>query len=397
MPDKTYVLDTNVLIENPKCVASFRNGEQNRIVIPYTVLLELDKLKKDQRLGYVVNQAISIILSDQYLDILPPYSVSEAALKQNGDGLILEEIATSGLDDPIFVTNDRILQLKARLHNIRCEGYRDANPFKSESERFTGFIEPGEEPIHNSFRWENGSPIFQGFNETRPVDYAHKVWGVKPRSVYQNLAMELMLNQDIDLVSIQSEAGFGKTYLALACALYLVLEAKNNPFSKIFVIKPVVEIGAKMGFLPGDIEEKMAPYIRYIRDLVVKLHESRRANRIFMDAEAQFVRFNPNKFEILPIAYVRGMNIENAIVIIDEMQNLSRTETRALLTRMCEGVKCFCLGDSRQVDNPYLNETNNGLNWVVKKFLGMRNYAHIVLKGERSRGPITDMVLRSGL
>ncbi|MDK2956362.1 MAG: PhoH-like ATPase [Desulfovibrionales bacterium] len=397
MAEKTYVLDTNVLIENPKCIVQFRNGEQNRIVIPYAVILELDKLKKDQRLGYVVNQAIAVIQSDQLLSILPPYPISEEALKKNCDGLILEEIKNSHLDDPIFVTNDRILQIKAQLYSIRCEGYRDANPFKSESERFTGFVEPGDNPIPNSFRWESGHPYFLGFNEEKSIDYSHKVWGVKPRSVYQNLAMELMLNQDIDLVSIQSEAGFGKTYLALACALYLVLEAKNNPFNKIFVVKPVVEIGAKMGFLPGDIEEKMAPYIRYIRDLVVKLHEGRQANRIFLDAEAQYVRFNPNKFEILPIAYVRGMNIENAVVIIDEMQNLSRTETRALLTRMCEGVKCFCLGDSRQVDNPYLNETNNGLNWVVKKFLGMRNYAHIVLKGERSRGPITDMVLRSGL
>jgi PhoH-like ATPase len=397
MPDKTYVLDTNVLIENPKCVASFRNGEQNRIVIPYAVLLELDKLKKDQRLGYVVNQAITIIHSDEYLDILPPYPVTEDALKHNGDNLILQEIAGSELEEPIFVTNDRILQIKAKLHGILCEGYRDANPFKSESERYTGFVEAFEDPVPNSFRWESGSPKFFGYNEEKVVDYAHKIWGVKPRTVYQNLAMELMLNLDIDLVSIQSEAGFGKTYLALACALYLVLEAKNNPFNKIYVVKPVVEIGSKMGFLPGDIEEKMAPYIRYIRDLVVKLHDSRPANRIFTDAEAQYVRFNPGKFEVLPIAYVRGMNIENAVVIVDEMQNLSRTETRALLTRMSEGVKCFCLGDSRQVDNPYLNESNNGLNWVVKKFKGMRNYAHIVLKGERSRGPITDMVLRSGL
>ena len=91
------------------------------------------------------------------------------------------------------------------------------------------------------------------------------------------------------------------------------------------------------------------------------------------------------------------MNIENAFVVIDEAQNLARSEVRALLTRMGEGVKCFCLGDTRQVDNPYLNESNNGLNWVVKKLKGYKNYAHMVLKGEKSRGPITDIVLKSKL
>jgi PhoH-like ATPase len=91
------------------------------------------------------------------------------------------------------------------------------------------------------------------------------------------------------------------------------------------------------------------------------------------------------------------MNIENAVVIVDETQNLSRNEVRALLTRMGEGVKCFCLGDTSQVDNPYLSESNNGLNWIVRKFKGFSNYAHIVLKGDRSRGPITDLVLKSKL
>jgi PhoH-like ATPase len=97
------------------------------------------------------------------------------------------------------------------------------------------------------------------------------------------------------------------------------------------------------------------------------------------------------------VAFLRGMNIENAVVIVDEMQNLSRGETRALLTRMGEGVKCICLGDTRQVDNPYLNESNNGLNWTVRKLKGYKNYAHMVLKGDRSRGPITDIVLKSKL
>lgn len=396
MAKKNYVLDTNVLIENPKCINSLRNGQENNIFVPYTVITELDKLKRDQRIGHVVTQAIHTILNDTGITIFKPV-FNDCSKEISPDDRILAEIEDSGLEKPILVTNDRILQIKTRLYKIECEGYRDSIPFRSDSQRYTGFIEDDDEQVRNSFKWENGTPVFIGDNGNKAIGYSHEVWGIKPRTVYQNLAMELMLNQDINIVSIQSEAGYGKTFLALACALYLALEKKDNNCDKVYLVKPIWEIGAKMGFLPGDVEEKMQPYVRYIHDLAVKLHEQRPANRIFVDSGSDRMKFNQKKFEILPIAYIRGMNLENCVVIIDEMQNMSRHETRALLTRMGEGVKCICLGDTRQVDNPYLNESNNGLNWVVKKLKGYKGYGHMVLKGERSRGPITDMVIKSGL
>ena len=396
MSSKNFVLDTNVLIENPKCIASLRNGEENRIHVPYTVLAELDKLKRDPRVGHVVSQAVHAILEDDKVLIFPP-DVALGLEDEIYDDRILKEIVRQSLEAPILITNDRILQLKARVYGIACEGYRDSVPFQSESQLYTGFVEDGEEPVANSFRWEQGTPVFYGPEGPKAVTYQHEIWGVRPRSVYQNLALEIMLHPDIDLVSLQSEAGYGKTFLALAAALFLVLERKDNPFRKIYLVKPVWEIGSKMGYLPGDVEEKMLPYVRYIHDLLIKLHEMRPANRIFLTPDAESMKLNPKKFEVQPIAYIRGMNVENAVVIVDEMQNLSRNETRALLTRMGENVKCICLGDTRQVDNPYLNESNNGLNWVVKKLKGFKNYAHMVLKGERSRGPITDIVLRSKL
>ncbi|WP_027176216.1 PhoH family protein [Desulfovibrio aminophilus] len=396
MASKNFILDTNVLIENPKCIAGLRNGEENNIHVPYTVLAELDKLKRDPRVGHVVSQAVHAILEDDKVRIFPP-DVALGLEDEIYDDRILKEILKQNVEEPILITNDRILQLKARVYGIACEGYRDSVPFQSESQLYTGFVEDGEEPVANSFRWEQGTPVFHGTEGPKAVTYQHEIWGVRPRSVYQNLALEIMLHPDIDLVSLQSEAGYGKTFLALAAALYLVLERKDNTYRKIYLVKPVWEIGAKMGYLPGDVEEKMLPYVRYIHDLLVKLHEMRPANRIFMTPDAESLRLNPKKFEIQPIAYIRGMNVENAVVVVDEMQNLSRNETRALLTRMGENVKCICLGDTRQVDNPYLNESNNGLNWVVKKLKGYRNYAHMVLKGERSRGPITDIVLKSKL
>ncbi|MEF2144341.1 MAG: PhoH family protein [Desulfovibrionaceae bacterium] len=396
MAEKRFVLDTNVLIENPKCIVSLRNGQENKIFVPYTVLSELDKLKKDNRIGHVVSQAVQTLLRDELVAVLDPGYAGQLN-DECLDDRILKEVQQAGIAEPILITNDRILQLKARVNGISCEGYHDSDPFRSESQRYTGFLEDGDEPVANSFVWDAGTPVFNGPGGPRPINYQHEVWGVRPRSVYQNLALELMLHPDVDLVSIQSEAGYGKTFLSLAAALYLVLEKKDNPYRKIYLVKPVVEIGSKLGYLPGDVEEKMLPYIRYVHDLMLKLHDVRPANRIFMDPTADNLRFNPKRFEVQPIAFIRGMNIENAVVIVDEMQNLSRNETRALLTRMGENVKCICLGDTRQVDNPYLNESNNGLNWVVKKLKGYRNYGHMVLKGERSRGPITDMVLKSKL
>ena len=177
--------------------------------------------------------------------------------------------------------------------------------------------------------------------------------------------------------------------------LYAYLLRKTH--DKIYVVKPMVEIGQKLGYLPGNIEEKMEPYTRYITDLILKLHKLRPANRIFVSPDDHPQKYNSKRFELLPLTYIRGMNIENSIVIIDEMQNMSRAECRTLLSRMGEGVKCICLGDIHQVDHPYLNSENNGLNWVVNKFRGSKIYAHMVLKGDKSRGPITDLVIKSGL
>lgn len=394
---KNYIVDTNVLIENPYSILSLRNGNENNIFIPYHVLMELNSLKTNPRLRHIVAKVIDVLLDNkEYITFIRNDASVSPFTEELVDNFILREIKDSHeISDPILVTNDRILQLQAGLMDIASEEFKDSKPFESESQLYTGFCDNGDAPLANSFRWVEGKPVMHLRDGERLVNYQHTPWNVKPRSVYQNLALELIMDESIDLVSIQSEAGFGKTYLALAAALYLTLEKRR--FEKIFVLKPTIELGAKMGFLPGAVEEKMEPYVRYILDLLLKLHGQRPANKIFSDPDAHVPKYNSKKFEILPLAFIRGMNIENSLVIVDECQNLSRTEVRALLTRMGEGVKCLCLGDTSQVDNPYLSESNNGLNWIVRKFKGFDNYAHIVLKGDRSRGPITDLVLKSKL
>ena len=393
---KNYVIDTNVLIENPNSVLALRNGNENNIFIPYHVLMELETLKNTPKLRHIVAQVITSLIENREHITFIRNGEADSPFTQIVDNFILREIeAAKDIQDPILVTNDRLLQLQASLRNIKSEELRDSKPFESESQLYTGFVEEAASAPPNSFLWRDGKPVMLAPEGEKTIGYVNDVWNLKPRTVYQNLALELIGADHVDLVSIQSEAGFGKTYLALAAALYQVLERKQ--FDKIFVVKPTIEIGAKLGFLPGDIAEKMEPYMKYIFDLLVKLHRQRPANKVFMNPNDEALRLNVKKFEILPLGYVRGMNIENAFVIIDEAQNLSRSEVRALLTRMGEGVKCVCLGDTSQVDNPYLNEANNGLNWIVRKFKGFANYGHIVLKGDRSRGPITDMVLKSKL
>jgi PhoH-like ATPase len=392
---KQFIVDTNVLLEDPSALLKLRNGAENDVFIPYHVLLELNKFKKDARLGHIVSRIIAILAEhkDQF-KILKAEHISEA-FAGHVDTYILDEIKENDIRDPILVTNDKILQLQAEMRGIPSESYKESLPFKSEAEYYTGFVASREEALPNSFLWSEGKPVFFGPEGEKVVHYQHKIWNVAPRNVYQNLALELMTAPGIDLVSMQSEAGYGKSFLALACALHLVLEKKSH--NKIFVVKPMIEIGQKLGYLPGRLEEKMEPYTKYVTDLVLKLHEVRPANRIFVNAELYPPLFDMKRFELLPLAYIRGMTIERAVVIVDEMQNMSRSEVRALLSRMGEGVKCFCLGDTRQVDNPYLSQENNGLNWVVKKCKGADNYAHLVLKGEKSRGPITDLVIKSGL
>ena len=393
---KHYIIDTNVLLEDPHSLLKLRNGNENSVYIPYHVLMELNKFKKNPKLGHIVAKVIQHMLDQpEQFTLLKTEAVSHA-YADLVDNYILNEIEDSGLNEPILVTNDKILQLQANLRGIKSEIYKESVPFKSEAEYFTGFITEEDDAIPNAFKWNNqGKPVFLGTTEEKTIDYQHRIWNVSPRNTYQNLALELMVNPDIHLVSIQSEAGYGKSFLALAMALYQMLEKKSH--QKVFVIKPMIEIGQKMGYLPGKLEEKMEPYTRYIADLIMKLHRLRPANKIFSNAEIYPPELDPKRFEILPLAYIRGMNIENAVVIIDEMQNMSRSECRALLSRMGEGVKCYCLGDIHQVDNPYLNQENNGLNWIVKKFKGSKIYSHIVLKGDKSRGPITDLVINTGL
>jgi len=396
---KEYIVDTNVLIDNPDAILILRNGEENNVHIPNHVLAELDNLKKDKIIGTNASIAIKKIEENKEWLRFIRNKYSYSNYTNNVDQLILNEI-NNDIDlrnKGILVTSDRLMRLNAESNNIQTNDFYESLPYLTDSEHHTGFFDSNiDEPVVNNFTWIEGKPYF--FNNKQQLDnisHEYDVWGVKPKNIYQNLAFHLLMNIDLDIVTIQSQAGYGKTFLTLAAAMSLALEKKYNKYNKIVVTKSAYEFGKEMGSLPGNLDEKFAPSVRPIVDLVHKLDNIRPANKIFVDDTKD--QFKKNKFEMLPLAYIQGMNIENSILIIDEAQNLSRKEMRGIATRCGSNTRLFAIGDTRQVNNPYINEHNNGLNWLVKLCQGQNNYGHIVLKGKQSRGPVTDTILKVGL
>lgn len=402
---KTYFLDTNILIDNPDAVQLLSDGNQNKVLISYYVLNELDNLKKDPKLNYVVAQVVKNLKENSDKFEIIGYHLDRSF--KNIDDLMLQQILTLNNENLILVTKDNILQLKAKSLKINCEDLKRSDPFcDTTNGDYTGIFEQIDETtqlVDNCFYWDCGRLYFyRKDQEAKSIHYTNNVWKVQPKNFYQNAFFELGLCEDIDIMTIQGNAGTGKTFLSLALAFYHVLEKKN--FHKIYLTKAMYEIGMQLGFLPGTVDEKMGPYMLYIESLIGKLSNLRPCDRIYGKSDSKSPEeksrektYNPRKFEILPINYVRGRDIEDAFVIIDEIQNLSRPEVRTLLSRFGENVKCICIGDVSQIDNPYLDKHNNGLNWIMKKCKGQKNYAHLTIKSDKYRGPICELVVKTGL
>lgn len=279
---KHYVVDTNILIDNPNALLILRNGEENSVYIPNHVLFELDKLKFDKKRGSAASIAIKTIEENKdWLNFINN-SNSYSNYTNNVDQHILSEITENEFlkSEGILVTSNRLLRIQANHNNIATNDFLNSVPFLTDSEQHTGFYKyETEEPIVNGFTWIEGCPYYTNpKKELKSVHYENNAWKIHPKNVYQNLAFELLLNNKLDIVTLQSKAGHGKTYLALAAALKLVFEDKA--YQKIVVTKSPEELGKESGFLPGDIDDKFGPAIRPITDLVYKLHSIRNANKL---------------------------------------------------------------------------------------------------------------------
>ncbi|MBW8879803.1 MAG: PhoH family protein, partial [Acidobacteria bacterium] len=207
------------------------------------------------------------------------------------------------------------------------------------------------------------------------------VWGIRPRNKEQHCALDLLLCDDIKLVTLIGKAGTGKTMLALATGLQKVVE--EQLYSKLLVSRPIFPLGRDVGYLPGDIEQKLNPWMQPIYDNVEFLmslsKQELKTGRSYQEL------IDLGYIEIEPLTYIRGRSIPNQYIIVDEAQNLTPHEVKTIITRVGEATKVVLTGDPYQIDNPYVDATSNGLTTVVEKFKGEAVAGHVTLsKGERS-------------
>ena len=426
---KIFVLDTNVLLHDPRAIFSF---EDNDVVIPIVVIEELDKFKKGvDEIGRNARQVSRILdeyrmkgklsqgvplegggnlrveLNHQSTERLPNELIAEKA-----DNRILATALNLKHDNlpVILVTKDTNLRIKADALGMTAEDYESDTItldelYSGETELLVppgaiddfyakGELQPAEPTLlPNQFVLLKNSAnesqtALARYNKQKnalvPIATAkHGVWGITAKNKQQQFALDLLLNDDIRLVTLVGRAGTGKTLLALAAGLEKTIEVRS--FQRLVVSRPVFPMGKDIGFLPGDIDEKLRPWMQPIRDnLDFLVGSSGGPGRVKGKKDLQSL-FDLGMIEVEPLTYIRGRSMPNQYLIVDEAQNLTPHEIKTIITRAGEGTKVVLTGDPYQIDNPYIDSSSNGLTYVVDRFKEETIAGHITLvKGERS-------------
>lgn len=425
---KYFILDTNVLLHNSKAVTSFAD---NVVVLPMTVIEELDKFKKNNdELGRNARNVIRTLDSLRTLG-----SLGEGVLMDNGGMLKItvekEEMPNSCID--LTIPDNLII---ATAYNLKQQGFRsifvskDINArlkadalgievmdFEQEKADFDTLYQGWREMVVPSATVDSFyqteilamDTVDLRFNEfillrdetnpkhsgiARAVDAAHvkhlsstfdTAWRIKPRSKEQRMALELLLDPEVDLVTLIGQAGTGKTLLALAAGLTTTLN--DERYEKLLVSRPVIPLGRDIGYLPGTKDEKMKLWMQPIFDnlsyLMSLLH-----NGDEQETTQQMVArlIKDDNVELEALTYIRGRSISKQYVVVDEAQNLTPHEVKTIISRVGEGTKMVLTGDPQQIDNPYLDSSSNGLTYTVERLKGRQGCGHVTLtKSERSR------------
>ncbi len=427
---KTFVLDTNVLLYDAECLLSF---DDNNIIIPLIVLEELDQHKnRADEVGKNARRAVRIldkmrergsldegvVLDNEgTLTILSSESVvcpmpGEGDLDVDKvDNNILSMtrcLQTTREEKVVLVTKDINVRVKCDALGILCEDYRKHRIIDKAEGLYSGVIRidlnqniidkvytdreipvpdiidaeslnPNEFLVLKDQSSGQGSAIVRyrkNSNTLRLIPEIKNVWGLMPRNKEQKFSLDILFDDTIKLVTLVGKAGTGKTLLATAAALEQTL-SNDSRYRKIVISRPVQAVGKDIGYLPGDIYDKMAPWIAPIRDNLRYLFGD--------DKDTLDMYIESGKIEIEAITYIRGRSISDAIIIIDEAQNLTTHELKTIVTRVGENTKIILTGDVDQIDNTYLDATSNGLSYTIEKFKHFDIAAHVtLLKGERS-------------
>lgn len=426
-----YVLDTNVLLHDPGAVFGFKAHD---VVIPMTVIEEIDRFKKDLNEIGRNARSVSRLLDDlrkkgslrdgvqmaphlgtlrvDYLAEEPPSNWGQPT----NDNRILKTALRlhASLDGNLrLITRDTNMRLKADVLGVIAEDYQNARI--QVDEQYTGMVEVTVPSGVIDEVYANGWVSASGFDNVYPQQIAilssedapsktamvrkdaradrmrlvgrHKegVWGIFARNKEQLFAMELLLDDSVSLVTINGVAGTGKTLLAIACGLRKV--ADEHKFRRTLVSRPIFPLGRDIGFLPGDLGEKLNPWMKPIFDNLDLLLSTRgELGGAGRNGEPNYqYLLDKRLIEVEPLTYIRGRSIPNQYLIVDEAQNLTPHEVKTILTRAGEGTKVILTGDPNQIDNPYVDALSNGLTYTVERFKGAEIAGHITLrKGERS-------------
>jgi len=430
---KNYVLDTNVLIHDPRAMFRF---EDNHVIIPIHVLEEIDQFKKE-----LSERGRNARMVSRYMDglraagkladgcevegggtvrvAMPATAAEELArpatlTSTSMDNKILQvalEVSKGARERTVFVTQDVNLRVRADVLGLRSEDYQsdkvsieelypgwreldvpdaavdalfDAGELDPPADLDEAFfpnqyvmLRSQDNPSHTALaRFDPDAGRLLGLSRLRKG-----VWGIRPRNREQQFALDLLLDDRIKLVTLVGMAGTGKTLLGIAAGLQRTVEEKA--FAKLLVSRPIFPLGRDIGYLPGNIEDKLNPWMQPIFDNIELLmgitREDRSKGRDYQEL------IDMGYVEIEPLTYIRGRSIPNQFMLVDEAQNLTPHEVKTILTRCGEDTKIVLTGDAYQIDNPYVDSSNNGLTYVVERFKGQAMAGHVTLfKGERS-------------
>ncbi|MCE7873030.1 PhoH family protein [bacterium CPR1] len=436
---KIYLLDTSVLLHRPDSLFSFGD---NQVVIPIVVLDELDQFKKG---SMELNRNARVVI--KFLDDVSHQGpVSKGVKLDNGGTLTVDithtvgELGALGLPTTndnlilasavgiknknpkkkvILVSKDINMRVKAEALGLASEDYR-ADQIIDIAELYSGqgelTVAPeiidqvyeerevsldglklnGQQLAPNQFlmlkstssasvtaltRYDSDRRALVLLRELR-----YDVWGIRPLNREQRYAFEILLDDEIQLITLSGKAGTGKTILAIAAGLQKVVNEKT--YRKLSIYRPVIPMGRDIGFLPGTEQEKLSPWMQPIMDnleFLLNEHSGGGTGRKGGGAGRLDYLLDSNVLDIRALTYIRGRSLPQQFIVVDEAQNLTPHEVKTIITRAGEGTKLIFTGDPYQIDHPYLDSTSNGLTHVVEKFKEQSIAAHITLsKGERS-------------
>jgi PhoH-like ATPase len=404
---KAFVLDTNVLIHDPEAILNFAD---NDVILPITVIEELDKLKKGNgEIPYSARQALRLIDSFRERGNLSAGIVMQSGgllrvaieegmhfSRPSNDNKIISAAVSYAKkhEDPlpvILVSKDTSVRIKADALGLITQDY-----LKDKTTVFQryGHIIEGEAVSDGmkSVRYlKSGDKIFRvyGENNMELIRRQRSIMNISPKNIEQECAIDALLSPQISVIGLTGRAGTGKTLLAIAAGLHFCTRVTHKGpheyakrYEQVMVARPIVPLGNDLGFLPGDVKEKLHPWMQPIYDnldFIVGTPNEHGDDKETVYGSADFL-IESGIVHIEPLTYIRGRSLPRRFLIIDEAQNLRPLDVKTIITRCGEGTKVIFTGDLEQIDSPFLDAASNGLAHLINKFIQEENFCYLNLK-----------------